>query len=72
MTARLADEQQAGRAAADMDPALAARTMIWGGEHVIATYVIGTADNDDMDARMAMELAASHWYDAYRRPITPH
>jgi hypothetical protein len=28
MTACLADEQRAGRAAADMDPALAARAMI--------------------------------------------
>jgi AcrR family transcriptional regulator len=71
MTARLADEQRAGRAAADMDPALAARTMIWSGEHVIATYVISTPDNDEMDTRMATELAASHWYGTYHRPATP-
>jgi hypothetical protein len=33
--------------------------------------VTGTADDDEMDARMALELAASHWHGTYRRPPTP-
>jgi TetR/AcrR family transcriptional regulator, ethionamide resistance regulator len=71
MAARLADEQRAGHAPAGMDPGLAARVMIWGGEHAIATYVIGTADDEEMDAAMARELAASHWFGTYRRPFHP-
>ncbi|WP_405587593.1 TetR/AcrR family transcriptional regulator [Streptomyces sp. NBC_01190] len=68
MAARLADEQRAGRAGGGMDPLLAASLMIWGGEQAIATYVINTVADEERDARMAHELAASHWNGIYRRP----
>jgi AcrR family transcriptional regulator len=65
---RLRHEQQAGRTAAGLDAVLAARVMVWGGEHVIASYVAGTPADAAMDVKLARELAESHWYGVYRRP----
>jgi AcrR family transcriptional regulator len=68
MAARLADEQRAGRTTSGLDPMMAARLMISGGEYAIATYVTSTADDEETDTRMARELAAAHWFGTYRRP----
>lgn len=68
IAARLRHEQRAGRTAAGLDPVLAARVMVWGGEHVIVSHVAGTPADAAMDVKLARELAESHWYGVYRRP----
>jgi len=70
IAARLTDEQRAGRTSHDVEPVTAARVMVWGGEQVIATHVIRTTADDEQDARLATELAASQWYGVYRRPAS--
>jgi AcrR family transcriptional regulator len=67
---RLLAEQRAGRTSADFDPLTAAAVLVWGGEQVIARHVT-TTEGDGEDARVARELAASHWYGVYRRPAEP-
>jgi len=70
IAARLTDEQRDGRTSHDVEPVTAARVMVWGGEQVIATHVIRTTADDEQDARLATELAASRWYGVYRRPAS--
>ena len=70
IAARLTDEQRAGRTSPDIDVLTAARVMVWGAEQVIATQVIRSAVDDEQDARLARELAASQWYGVYRRPAS--
>ena len=70
IAARLTDEQRDGRTSHDVEPVTAARVMVWGGEQVIATHVIRTTADDEQDARLATELAASQWYGVYRRPAS--
>jgi AcrR family transcriptional regulator len=66
VAAMLEEEKQAGRAAADLDPVLAARVMTWGGERIVARHV-AVGDPAD-DAAVARELALQRWYGVYRRP----
>ena len=62
----LKEEQRAGRTPADIDPHLAARTIVQGGGEVITRQVIGGDGGDD--AAVARELACGYWYGVYRRP----
>jgi len=62
---KLADEQAAGRLAAEIDPVIAGRVLAWGGEQVISRQV-ATGDPED-DAKIARELAETQWYGTYRR-----
>lgn len=65
-TAVLGDEQDAGRTAASVDLASAARIIVIGGERAIFDHV---AEADaSTDAAFARELARTWWYGVYRRP----
>ncbi|WP_127504849.1 TetR/AcrR family transcriptional regulator [Actinoplanes solisilvae] len=59
-------EQKAGRTAAGLDPATAARVIVWGGFQVIAHQVLAGAP--EQDERVARELALFEWHGAFRRP----
>jgi hypothetical protein len=60
----LKEEQRAGRTPADIDPELAARIIVQGGNQVIAQQMSGSERDD---AAVARELAAGYWYGVYRR-----
>lgn len=60
------DEQQAGRVAADVDPVLASRVIVVGGDRAMADHVM-TNDDTSSDAAFARELASIWWYGAYQR-----
>ena len=63
--AQLSDEQAAGRTAGDLDVDRAAEVVVRGGFHLLQEQVVSGAADDD--AAVARELAATHWYGAYRR-----
>ncbi|NMO52096.1 TetR/AcrR family transcriptional regulator [Actinoplanes sp. TBRC 11911] len=59
-------EKAAGNAPADIDPATAARVMVWGGFQALANQVLtGPPEQDEVVAR---EIAKLEWYGAFRRP----
>lgn len=62
----LRGEQQAGRTAADMDVATAARVFVWGGFQALANQVL-TGD-PEQDESVAREIALLERYGAFRRP----
>jgi hypothetical protein len=66
MAERLAEDQAAGLAPSDVDPLLAAQVLTRGGERVIAQQV--ACGDPARDSLVARELAAQHWYGAFRRP----
>lgn len=59
-------EQRASRAPADLDPVIASRLIVVGGERFVADHV--TSDDGSGDEKAARELAATWWYGVYRRP----
>ncbi len=63
---RIKAEQEAGHTAGDMDPVLAARVAVWGGDRLMVRHV--TERPADEDEALARELAASSWFSLYRRP----
>ena len=65
-TARLREEQRAGRLSAEVDPVTAGQVLTWSGEQVIARQVT-VGDRKD-DAKIAKALADLQWFGAYRRP----
>ena len=67
--AQLSQEQAAGRTAADLDVDRAAVVVVRGGFQVLSDQVVHGAAEDD--AAVARELAANHWYGAYRRGSAP-
>jgi AcrR family transcriptional regulator len=63
---RLTEEQQAGRLAPGIDPALAGWTLAVGGAAVISRHV--GAGDPARDTAIARELAVAQWYGVYSRP----
>ncbi|MFQ3558978.1 TetR/AcrR family transcriptional regulator [Streptomyces gramineus] len=63
------EERDAGRTAADIDPAVAAKNVVRGGGQVIARQVAG--EEGATDAAVARELALTYWYGVFRRPSPP-
>lgn len=61
-------EQHAGRAAADVDAAMASRLNVLGGHRFISTHV--ASDDGSGDESAARELAGTWWYGILRRPQT--
>jgi AcrR family transcriptional regulator len=66
VTEWLSEEVRAGRLGADLDPVMAARVIVWGGERVITRHV--ALDDGTGDAGLARELALQQWHGAFRRP----
>lgn len=66
LAARISTEQEAGRTASDMDPELAARVAVWGGERLMMRHVTSRPASED--GALAREMAASRWYSLFRRP----
>ncbi|MFC3572085.1 TetR/AcrR family transcriptional regulator [Streptomyces yaanensis] len=62
----LEEEQRAGRTPRDIDPRLAAKAIVKGGDQVITQQISGSDGSDD--AAVAEELARVYWYGVYRRP----
>ncbi|MEU6204621.1 TetR/AcrR family transcriptional regulator [Micromonospora musae] len=62
----LRGEQVAGRTAPDLEPATAARVLIWGGFQVLANHVLSGPESQD--EAVAREIAQLEWYGAFRRP----
>lgn len=52
-----------------LDPHLAARIIVWGGEQAIANHI--SKEDESRDAAFAAELAAPWWYGVYNRRTTP-
>jgi AcrR family transcriptional regulator len=67
--AQLLEERAAGRTAADLDCDRAADVVVRGGFQVLQEQVI--SGEQSTDTAVARELAATHWYGAYRR-TAPH
>jgi AcrR family transcriptional regulator len=65
VTGLIAEEQRAGRLSADIDPVIASRVQIWGGEQAVARQV--ALGNPQEDVRFAREAASSQWFGLYRR-----
>ena len=63
--AQLLAEQAAGRTAEDLDVDRAADVVVRGGFQVLQEQVI--SGEEPTDVAVARELAATHWYGAYRR-----
>ncbi|MFD3454514.1 TetR/AcrR family transcriptional regulator [Streptomyces sp. NPDC058691] len=51
-----------------LDPVLAGRIIVWGGEQAIAHHI--ATEDQGRDAAFALELASMWWYGAYNRRIT--
>ena len=62
----LREDQQAGRAPADVDLVSAVRVIVIGGERAIFDHTV--AADPAEDAAFARELARIWWYGVYRRP----
>ena len=66
--AQLLAEQAAGRTAGDLDVDRTADVVVRGGFQVLQEQVINGGEATDV--AVARELAATHWYGAYRRSAT--
>ena len=66
--AQLLDERAAGRTAPDLDVDRAADVVVRGGFQVLQEQLL--SGEEAADAAVAGELAATHWYGAYRRGAT--